>query len=245
LLHSDNLLDLKKSLQVGVKMNKTRDKSSILIVDDQHLFAESLKTFITNYADDLEVVGIAGNGKQALTMALELKPQIVLMDVHMPVMNGVEATKALVRKHEGIRVIMLSTYDEDEYVSQALRHGASGYLLKDISPTELIASIRALRSGVMQISPQIAAKLIQGLHDDSRPTMQKIAEQFEWFDSLTKREREIFALIATGYDNEQIADKLCIAEQTVRNHVSIIYSKLNVQDRFQIIQLANKIHYHE
>lgn len=226
-------------------MSSSEPKSSILIVDDQHLFAESLKTFITNYAEDLEVVGIAGNGKEALAMALELKPQIVLMDVHMPVMNGVEATKALLRKHQDMRVIMLSTYDQDEYVSQALRHGASGYLLKDISPTELIASIRALRSGVMQISPQIATKLIQGLHDDTRPTMQKIAERFEWFDSLTKREREIFALIATGYDNEQIAEKLCIAEQTVRNHVSIIYSKLEVQDRFQIIQLANKIQYHE
>lgn len=221
------------------------EKSTILIVDDQQLFAESLKTFITNYADDLVVLAIAKNGKEALTKALELQPMIVLMDVHMPVLNGVDATKALLKANPSIKVIMLSTYDEDEYVKTALSYGASGYLLKDISPTELIASIRALKSGVVQISPQVASKLVQRLHDDSRPTMKKISERFEWFHSLTKREREIFTLIATGWDNEQIAEELCIAEQTVRNHVSIIYSKLNVHDRFQIIQLANQINLSE
>ncbi|AFG37039.1 response regulator [Spirochaeta africana] len=221
------------------------NRSRILIVDDQQLFAESLKTFITNYAEDLEVVALARNGRHALDLAEQHNPNIVLMDVHMPEMNGVEATRLLRERYPDIKVIMLSTYDEDDYVRQALTHGASGYLLKDISPTELIASIRALESGVLQISPQVAAKLVQGIHDDSRPSIQKIGEQFEWFDSLTKREREIFTLIATGYDNEQIADKLCIAEQTVRNHVSIIYSKLEIHDRFQIIQLANKIRYHE
>lgn len=219
--------------------------SRILIVDDQHLFAESLKTFLTNYADDLEVVGIAGNGEIAVGMARTLAPDIILMDVHMPIMNGVEATRQILRVHPTMRVIMLSTYDEDEYVRQALTHGASGYLLKDISPTELIASIRALRGGVLQISPQIAAKLIQGLHDDDGAVVRKVAQKFEWFDSLTRREREIFSLLATGYDNDQIAEKLGIAEQTVRNHVSIIYSKLDVHDRFQIIQLANQIRYHE
>lgn len=220
-------------------------RSTILIVDDQQLFAESLKTYITNYANDLEVVGLAINGKHALELAESLSPDIVLMDVYMPEMNGVEATKAFGERFPGVKVLMLSTYDEDEYVRAALRFGAAGYLLKDISPTELIASLRALQSGVLQISPQIAAKLIEGLHDDSRSTMQKVAAKFEWFESLTKREREIFALIATGYDNEGIAEKLCIAEQTVRNHVSIIYSKLDVHDRFQIIQLANQIRYHE
>ena len=226
-------------------LREMKSKTRIIIADDQHLFAESLKAFITNYADDLEVVGIAPNGREALAMAERISPDIVLMDVHMPEMNGVEATRLLIERHPEIKVIMLSTYDKDEYVREALTRGASGYLLKDISPTELIASIRALKAGVLQISPQIAATLIQGLYDDSQTTMHKAAEQFEWFDSLTKREREIFALIATGYDNTQIAEKLCIAEQTVRNHVSIIYSKLNVHDRFEIIQLANQIRYHE
>jgi len=220
-------------------------RSTVLIVDDQQLFAESLRTFITNYADDLVVIGLARNGRHALELAESQPPDIVLMDVHMPEMNGVEATRRFRDRYPQTKVLVLSTYDEDEYVRQALTFGASGYLLKDISPTELIASLRALQSGVLQISPQIAAKLVQGLHDDSRDTMERIAEEFEWFESLTRREREIFALIATGYDNEQIAERLGIVEQTVRNHVSIIYSKLNVHDRFQIIQLANKIRYHE
>jgi DNA-binding NarL/FixJ family response regulator len=110
----------------------------------------------------------------------------------------------------------------------------------------LIAAIRALRGGVMQISPQIAAKLVHQLYDDSKPkNATEVAKKFEWFETLTKREREIFALIATGRDNEGIARELNIAEQTVRNHVSIIYSKLGVKDRFEIIQLANEIRYHE
>ncbi len=222
----------------------------VMLVDDQPLFALSLKTFLENYASDIEVVGVAENGSKAVELALELSrgtgaPDIVLMDVHMPVMDGVEATKRLRVYLPAAKIIMLSTYDEDEYVREALKRGASGYLLKDISPTELIAAVRALRGGVMQISPQIAAKLVNQLYDESKPKAEEIARKFEWFDTLTKREREIFALIATGQDNAGIAANLGIAEQTVRNHVSLIYSKLGVNDRFEIIQLANEIRYHE
>ncbi len=217
----------------------------VLIADDQSLFLESLSTFLQNYAEDIEVVGLAKNGLEALEKAAELHPDIVLMDVHMPVMDGVEATGRLHESQPGVKIIILSTYDEDEYVRKALRLGASGYLLKDISPTELIASIRALKSGAVQISPQIIAKLMQSLAAEEPSPVRAIAEKLEWFESLTRREREVFTLIATGYDNAQIAGQLHIAEHTVRNQVSTIYSKLGVQDRFQIIQLANKIRYHE
>lgn len=232
------------------------DKIKIMLVDDQPLFAQSLRTFLENYAVDIVVVGLAENGSKAVELAMDLAktvkpedpasgaPDVVLMDVHMPIMNGVEATKRLHAYLPETKIIMLSTYDEDEYVRDALREGASGYLLKDISPTELIAAIRALRGGVMQISPQIAAKLVHQLSDDSKPKVEAIARKFEWFNTLTKREREIFTLIATGLDNDGIAKELNIAEQTVRNHVSIIYSKLGVKDRFEIIQLANEIRYH-
>jgi DNA-binding NarL/FixJ family response regulator len=220
------------------------DKIRVLIADDQSLFLESLSTFLQNYAEDIEVVGLAKNGREALEKAALLKPDIVLMDVHMPVMNGVEATGLLAQSQPGVKIIILSTYDEDEYVRKALRLGAAGYLLKDISPTELIASIRALKSGAVQISPQIVAKLMQSLLAEEPSPVREIAERLEWFDSLTRREREVFTLIATGYDNAQIAEELHLAEHTVRNHVSMIYSKLDVQDRFQIIQLANKIRYH-
>jgi DNA-binding NarL/FixJ family response regulator len=219
------------------------DKIRLLIVDDQVLFLESLSTFLRNYADDIEVVGLARNGREAVDMAATHHPDIVLMDVHMPVMDGVEATRRLIEARPGVRILILSTYDEDEYVRKALTLGASGYLLKDISPTELIASIRALKSGAVQISPQIITKLMKSVIAEDSSPVREIAERLEWFESLTRREREVFTLIATGYDNAQIAVELHMAEHTVRNHVSMIYSKLGVQDRFQIIQLANKIRY--
>jgi DNA-binding NarL/FixJ family response regulator len=220
------------------------ERIKVLIADDQSLFLESLSTFLHNYAEDIDVVGLAKNGAEALEKAIELRPDIVLMDVHMPVMDGVEATGRLSESLPGVKILILSTYDEDEYVRKALSLGASGYLLKDISPTELIASIRALKSGAVQISPQIVAKLMKSLSAEEPSPVREIAERYEWFESLTRREREIFTLIATGYDNAQIAEELHLAEHTVRNHVSAIYSKLEVQDRFQIIQLANKIRYH-
>ncbi len=219
------------------------DKIRLLIVDDQVLFLESLSTFLRNYAEDIEVVGMARNGREALEKAAALRPDIVLMDVHMPVMDGVEATGRLIESQPGVRILILSTYDEDEYVHKALKQGAAGYLLKDISPTELIASIRALKGGAVQISPQIVAKLMKSVIAEEPSPEREIAERLEWFKSLTPREREVFTLIARGYDNAQIAEELRMAEHTVRNHVSMIYSKLGVQDRFQIIQLANKIRY--
>jgi DNA-binding NarL/FixJ family response regulator len=219
------------------------EKIRLLIVDDQVLFLESLSTFLRNYAEDIEVVGLARNGREAVEKAATLHPDIVLMDVHMPVMDGVEATGRLLESQPGVRILILSTYDEDEYVRKALKLGAAGYLLKDISPTELIASIRALKGGAVQISPQIVAKLMKSVIAEEPSPAREIAERLEWFKSLTPREREVFTLIATGYDNAQIAEELHMAEHTVRNHVSMIYSKLGVQDRFQIIQLANKIRY--
>ena len=221
------------------------EKIRVMIVDDQTLFLESLSTFLHNYAEDIEVVGLAKNGADALAMAAAVAPDIVLMDVHMPVMDGVEATERIMAALPATKIVILSTYDEDEYVRRALGLGASGYLLKDISPTELIASIRALKSGAVQISPQIVSKLMARIIDESPTAASKDAERLEWFESLTRREREVFSLIATGCDNEQIAASLSLAEHTVRNYVSSIYSKLDVQDRFQIIQMANRIRYHE
>lgn len=222
-------------------------KIGVMIVDDQKLFAESLRTFIHNYADDIEVTGIASGGQEALQMRPRLSPSLVLMDVHMPGLNGVEAARLLLDDDPSLKIIMLSIDDEDENVRQALSYGASGYLLKDLSPTELIACIRAVEGGVSQISPTVIKRLIQRLHDEDESAItvrEGLSTQLEWVEKLTKREKEIFTLIATGYDNDQIADELCISERTVRNHVSMIYSKLNIDNRFQIIQLANKIHYH-
>ena len=226
-----------------------------MLVDDQSLFTESLCTFLNNYAEDMTVVSKANNGLEAVKFCDIERPDIILMDINMPQMNGIEAVKIIKSKHPGIKIIMLSTYDEDAYVREALLSGASGYLLKDLSPTELIMSIRALKSGVLQISPSIVQKMIQAQFVGVTPENDKSEEvketpkeeineaaekKFEWLKTLTKRERQIFALIATGHDNDEIAEELDLALQTVRNQVSTIYSKLGVKDRFEIIKLANK-----
>ncbi len=218
------------------------DKLKLLLVDDQRMFAESLRIYLTNYAEEMDILGICSNGQEACDFVNGVQPDIILMDVHMPVMDGVEAVAKIKAAHPGIKIIMLSTYDEDESVRSALINGASGYLLKDISPTELIVSIRALNSGMIQISPSIAKKLIQSTYVEKKSSSGKDMDKtFPWFDTLTDREREIFALLATGKDNAQISEELGISAQTVRNRVSTIYSKLEVKDRFEIIQLANKM----
>ena len=232
------------------------EKLKLMLVDDQSLFTESLCTFLNNYAEDMTVVSKANNGLEAVKFCDLERPDIILMDINMPQMNGIEAVKIIKSKHPGIKIIMLSTYDEDAYVREALLSGASGYLLKDLSPTELIMSIRALKSGVLQISPGIVQKMIQAQFvgvtteaeknenekENPNEEINEAAEKkFEWLKTLTKRERQIFALIATGHDNDEIAQELDLALQTVRNQVSTIYSKLGVKDRFEIIKLANKV----
>ena len=228
------------------------EKLEILLADDQSLFVESLKTFLNNYAEDMNVIGIARNGREAVDMAATLKPDIILMDIRMPEMDGVEAVWQIKSRFPNIKIIMLSTYKEDELVRSALLAGACGYLLKDISPTELITAIRALKSEIIQISPEVAQNLVRVQYSAGKEGLpfgypergsEVIAEkeQFKWLEQLTNREREIFTLIATGYDNDQIAEKLFLAEQTVRNQVSSIYSKLGVKGRFEIIRLANRI----
>ncbi len=213
----------------------TANKIRVLLADDQQLFTESIGTLIKNYAD--EIVAIAATGVEAVKLAETLQPQVILMDVRMPEMDGVQATKKILERFPQIRIMMLSTFDEDEYVREALHHGAAGYLLKDISPTELIASIRAIKEGAVQISPSVASKLVEQLYERHG----KMSQGIEWYQTLSQREKEIFMLISRGYGNAQISQALCIAEQTVRNHVSTIYGKLGIKDRFQIIQLANQL----
>jgi len=176
----------------------------VLIADDQSLFLESLSTFLRNYAEDIDVVGTAKNGAEALARAEELEPDIVLMEVHMPVLDGVEATRRIMEARPGIKIIILSTYDEDEYVRKALGFGASGYLLKDISPTELIASIRALDSGAVQISPQIVAKLMQSRTKTFADMAAMANENYEGRLGQVEKCREIIAQRAASLWEELV-----------------------------------------
>jgi DNA-binding NarL/FixJ family response regulator len=214
---------------------------SIVIVDDQVLFAESLKNILEMRTRDIRVIGLAYNGDQAIEVVNARRPDIVLMDVRMPGKDGVQAAKALLDRHPEINIVMLTTFDDDAYVHEALRYGVVGYLLKTTRPAELIASIRAIKQGTVQISQEVARKLVReipqqpGQEDDKGAGLQKI----EVLKYLSHRERELLKLLMQGLSNKEIAERLFIAEQTVKNHLSIIYSKLGVQTRSQaMVKLA-------
>ena len=188
-------------------------------------------------------MGVAYDGEEALQLVAELEPDVVLMDVRMPKMSGVEATKLIKEKYPQNRILMLTTFDDDEYVIEALQFGAVGYLLKDMPPMELITAVRAVSEGGGLISPRVAEKLVEKLVQNtelltSQPIEKK--QEPEWVKDLTSREKEILSMIAKGYDNEEIANRLYIAKQTVKNYVSMIYCKLGVRDRVQASLAAIK-----
>lgn len=215
------------------------NKLRILLVDDQVLFAESLKTVLELKSNDIQVVGIATGGEEAVALTEKEEPHIILMDVRMPGMDGVQATKIIHEAHPNIIIMMLTTFDDDEYIYEAFNYGATGYLLKDIPINELITSLRAVKEGAVLISPRVATKLVK-----NAPIIQKNLEGTAesspppWLDSLGKREREILVYIAKGYDNPHIAAELFITEQTVKNYVSGIYVKLGEHNRMKVMQIA-------
>lgn len=213
-------------------MSKTR----VLLVDDQTLFAESLKGVLDARYPELEIVGIAHDGKEAVESVRMWSPDVILMDVRMPVMDGVEATGEIHAEYPGARIIMLTTFDDDEYVQEAIARGAVGYVLKNIPIQDLVDSIRVVREGAFLMTESVASRLVRRFVEPSRGEDSGGKALPQWFKSLTRREKEILFLIARGCDNKEIADKLCLAEQTTRNHVSVIYTKLGVHDRANAIK---------
>ncbi|QEN06718.1 response regulator transcription factor [Oceanispirochaeta crateris] len=209
------------------------DKTRIIIVDDQLLFAESLKTVLETRSRNIEVIDIAINGKEAVKMAGIHAPDLILMDIRMPEMNGVEAVKIIKEKTPDIKIIMLTTFDDDQYIYNALNNGADGYLLKNTPPEKLISSIEAARNGLVLISPNIIKHLAE---DSVKQTV--IHEKPAWFDELSKREKQVLKLLSNGLNNLEIAEELFIAEQTVKNHVSLIYAKLGTHDRLKVIRIS-------
>jgi Response regulator containing a CheY-like receiver domain and an HTH DNA-binding domain len=216
-------------------------KIKVLLVDDQTLFVESLKTVLEKEAEDIVIVGKAFNGRDAVDMVASREPDVILMDVRMPEMSGVESTRAILERFPDIKVLMLTTFDDDEYVMEALRFGAVGYLLKNVSPAELVAAIHAVYEGVISIAPKVASKLVNKLF---QPADERMADKEPnppaWMNELSHREKEILSLIAQGYDNKEIAKKLYIGEQTVKNYVSIIYYKLGIRDRVLVAKMATE-----
>jgi DNA-binding NarL/FixJ family response regulator len=210
----------------------------VLLVDDQALFREGLETLLSVHKD-IQVVGQASNGQEALEVASRIHPDVVLMDVRMPLLDGVRATRLLKETLPQCRVIVLTTFDDDEYIFDALRTGAVGYLLKDVASTQLVEAIRAASRGESILEPSVAAKVIA---EFTRVSSMVPPVQIEGLvEPLSEREQEILALIARGSSNKEIASQLFIAEGTVKNHVTHILGKLGVRDRTQAALKAREL----
>lgn len=223
-------------------------KTRLLIVDDQKLFAENLKSVLEFRSSEFEIVGLAKDGQAAIDLVRQDPPEIILMDVRMPGVDGVQATRIIHQEFPAIHIVVLTTFDDDEYIHEALRVGAMGYLLKDIPFTELLASLRAVRDGTVPFSPGVISKLIRGApqetlrtEPDEKPSPVSREEAGPavpvWLKTLSRREREILGLMAQGFDNLQIASELFIGEQTVKNYVYGIYSKLGEHNRIKVVQM--------
>ncbi|MEA2633985.1 MAG: hypothetical protein QOH92_752 [Chloroflexota bacterium] len=201
----------------------------VLIADDQTLFRTGLARLLDE-DPRVEVVGQAVDGADALQRAASLNPDVILMDLKMPNLDGAEATRRIVAEHPQIKVLILSTFDADSYVLQALRAGASGYVLKDSQPDAIVSSILAVISGERVMANAVANRVLDLLSGTASPK--------QFYDGLTAREVEILKLLATGQANKQIARQLHISEKTVRNHVSHMYEKLHIYDRSQAVLYA-------
>jgi len=207
---------------------------SVLIVDDEDLVRSGI-SLILAATDDIEVIGQAADGAQAVRLARERRPDIVLLDVHMPTMNGLEAARRILEDPAGnTRVIMLTTFDRDEYVYTAMKAGASGFLLKSAPPEELVRSIRLIATGDTQLAPAVTRRLIEDFVRRPPPG-QTIPDTF---DNLTERELEVLTLVAEGLSNHEIAGRLYLSEATVKTHVNRILNKLHLRDRVQAVVLA-------
>lgn len=217
-------------------------KIGVLLVDDQVLFVESLKMVLETRSKDIRVVGIAYDGANVLQLVEEKRPDIVLMDIRMPKVDGVECTRQILEQFPETHIMILTTFNYDEYLFRALQYGAVGYLLKDIHPAYLLDAIHSVYNGGVLISPKVAGKLVSRSTDSSVwiKTDSGIVPQHSLLSDLSIRETEVLRQISRGYTNREIADTLCIAEQTVKNHVSMIYSKLGIKDRMQAYRLANE-----
>ena len=201
----------------------------VLIADDQTLFRVGLARLLEEDSR-VEIVGQAGDGAEAVKLVATLKPDVVLMDLKMPNLDGIEATRQIVANYPGVKVLLLTTFEADNHVIQALKAGASGYILKDSRPDSIVSSLLAVMAGERVMASAVANRVLEMLTGTTTPK--------EFYDGLTGREIEILKLLAGGMANKQIAYKLKISEKTVRNHVSNMYEKLNIYDRSQAVLYA-------
>lgn len=207
----------------------------VLIVDDHIIFHEGLKEILEK-VPDLDVVGSAGTGAEAVSQAETLVPDVILMDINMPDMNGIEATQKILKNHPDIRIIMLTMLEDDDSLFAAMRAGARGYILKGADKTAVINTIRSAADGEALFGPAIASRLTKFFQNIEGVTNQGVVP----FPELTDRERELLELVASGKSNQEISHQLHITNKTVSNHVSSIFNKLKVGDRAQAIVKARQ-----
>ena len=210
------------------------DVIRVMLVDDQRLMRDGLRLLLEMEAD-MQVVAEVDNGRFALDAYAEHRPDVVLMDIRMPEMDGVEATRRLCDDHPQARIIILTTFDDDEYVFEGIRAGALGYLLKDVSGEELATAVRTVAAGGALLGASVARRV---LGQFARMSPQPRPDQSDLIDPLTERELEVLGLVAQGYSNPQIAARLHLAEGTVKNYVSNLLQKLNARDRTQAVLYA-------
>ncbi len=207
----------------------------VLLADDQGLIRAGFRVLLETEAD-IEVVGEASDGVQAMSLANELKPDLVLMDIRMPVLDGLQATRQIAGRKElaGVRILILTTFESDEYVFEALRAGASGFLLKDTDPAELLRAVRVVAGGEALLAPSVTRRLIADYATRPEPAL-SVPTQLE---ELTAREREVMALVAEGLSNDEIAQRLVVSPATAKTHVSRTMLKLGARDRAQLVVIA-------
>jgi DNA-binding NarL/FixJ family response regulator len=208
--------------------------TTVLIADDQALVRVGLRKILES-EPLMQVVGEAGNGEEAVALARQLRPEIVLMDIRMPVLDGIEATRRIVRSQPGSRVLILTTFGLDTYVYEALRAGASGFMLKDAPPEEIAAAVRIVASGDALLAPSITRAVIE---EFARRPPTAVPERPAALDELTPREHEVLALLARGLSNPEICRQLVVSEATTKTHVAHILQKLGLRDRVQAVIYA-------
>ncbi len=211
--------------------------TTLLLADDQELMRVGFRMVIDSQ-DDLSIVGEAANGRDALQATIELSPDIVLMDVRMPEMDGVQATREIVESNSDARIIILTTFDLDEYVYAALQAGASGFLLKDTPPADLLSAIRSVASGDAVVAPSVTRRLLSTYAHRLPIPGQPGQDQNERLALLTTREHEVLLHVASSHSNAEIAEQLVLSEATVKSHVGRILAKLELRDRVQIVVFA-------
>ncbi|WP_432662954.1 response regulator transcription factor [Wukongibacter baidiensis] len=212
----------------------------VMIVDDQGLIRDGLK-MILSLSEDIEVVTEAINGKEAIDKLGMIETDIILMDIRMPEMDGVEATRVIKERYPRTKIIILTTFNEDEYIFEGLKNGADGYILKDVKSDEIIRAVKEVHKGNVLLQPEIATKVVKAFNSMNTGREEKENEEdLKYLRDLTRREIEISELVAEGKSNKEIGKELFITEGTVKNHLTRILSKLELRDRTQLALYINK-----